>query len=198
MTTEAYELVVRMPHGTSPGGASVRYLTTVNGREFESDPQPLADATDPVFVAFAEQFSAKTVAERDAAVAERDAAVAERDAAQTALTTVTAERDAARAEVERLTAELDAIRNPTDSQGFPVLSAVQLRLGILAAGLTLEGIDAAIAGIEDPTQRVRVQTYWEFATQFERSHPLVAGMVGLLGMTEQQADELWRAAGGIQ
>lgn len=191
MTTEAYELVVRMPHGTSPGGASVRYLTTVNGREFESDPQPLAGTTDPVFSAFAEQFSAKTLAERDAAVAERDAA-------QSALTTVTDERDAARAEVERLTAELEAIRNPTDGQGFPVLSAVQLRLGILAAGLTLEGVDAAIAGIEDPMQRVRVQTYWEFATQFERSHPLVAGMVGLLGLTEQQADELWRAAGGIQ
>ena len=191
MTPEPYELLVRMPRGKSSGGASVRYLTTVNGRDFEGDPQPLADATDPVFTAFAEQFSAKTVAERDAAVAERDAA-------QSALATVTAERDAARAEVERLTAELDAIRNPTDGQGFPVLSAVQLRLGILAAGLTLEGIDAAIAGIADPTQRVRVQTYWEFATQFERSHPLVAGMVGLLGLTEQQADELWRAAGGIQ
>lgn len=190
MTTEAYELLVRMTRGTAPGGASVRYLTTVNGREFESDPQPLADATDPVFTAFAEQFSAKTLAERDAAVAERDTA-------QAALTTVTAERDAARADVERLTAELDAIRNPTDGQGFPVLSAVQLRLGILAAGLTLEGIDAAIAGIEDPTQRVRVQTYWEFATQFERSHPLVAGMVGLLKLTEADADDLWRAAGQI-
>lgn len=190
MSAKPYELLARFrPEGTV-AGVSVRTITTVNGRDFESDPQPLADATDPAFTAFAEQFSAKTVAERDAAVAERDTARA-------ALATVTAERDAARAEVERLTAELEAIRNPTDGQGFPVLSAVQLRLGILAAGLTLEGIDAAIAGIEDPTQRVRVQTYWEFATQFERSHPLVAGMVGLLGLTDADADDLWRAAGQI-
>ena len=188
--TRPYELLARFRPDGTVAGVSVRTITTVNGREFEGDPQPLADATDPVFVAFAEQFSAKTLAERDAAVAERDTARA-------ALATVTAERDAARAEVERLTAELDAIRNPTDGQGFPVLSAVQLRLGILAAGLTLEGIDAAIAGIEDPTQRVRVQTYWEFATQFERSHPLVAGMVGLLGLTDADADDLWRAAGQI-
>ena len=188
--TRPYELLARFRPDGTVAGVSVRTITTVNGREFESDPQPLADATDPVFVAFASQFSA-------AAVSGRDAAVAERDTARAALATVTAERDAARAEVERLTAELDAIRNPTDGQGFPVLSAVQLRLGILAAGLTLEGIDAAIAGIGDPTQRVRVQTYWEFATQFERSHPLVAGMVGLLGLTDADADDLWRAAGQI-
>lgn len=186
-----YEVLIRFRPDGAVAGISHRTLTTVNGRDFESDPQPLAGTTDPAFIAFAEQFSA-------AAVAERDTAVAERDTAQAALTTVNAERDAARAEVERLTAELEAIKNPTDSQGFPVLSAVQLRLGILAAGLTLEGIDAAIAGIEDQTQRVRVQTYWEFATQFERSHPLVAGMVQLLGLTEQQTDELWRSAGGIQ
>ena len=190
MSAKPYELLARFRPDGTVAGVSVRTITTVNGRDFESDPQPLAGTTDPAFTAFAEQFSAKTLAERDAAVAERDAA-------QSALTTVTAERDAARAEVERLTAELEAIRNPTDYQGFPVLSAVQLRLGILAAGRTLEGIDAAIAGIEDPTQRVRVQTYWEFATQFERSHPLVAGMVGLLGLTEADADDLWRAAGQI-
>jgi len=189
--SKPYELLARFRPDGGVAGVSVRTITTVGGRGYESDPQPLADATDPAFVAFAEQFSA-------AAVAERDAAVAERDTARTALTTVTAERDAARAEVERLTAELEAIRNPVDSQGFPVLSAVQLRVGILAAGLTIEGIDAAIAGIEDPTQRVRILTYWEFATSFERTHPLVVGMVGVLGLTEQQADEMWKAAGGIQ
>ena len=188
MSAKPYELLARFRPDGTVAGVSVRTITTVNGRDFESDPQPLADATDPVFESFAKQFSAAAVSERDAAVAARDTAVAERDALRT-------ERDTAVAEVERLTRELDALRNPTDASGFPVLTAVQLRLAILTAGLD---VDAAIAAIPDAQQRVRVETYWQYATSFERSHPLIAGMVQLLGLTDADADALWRTAGGIQ
>ncbi len=191
MSTTPYELLVRMPRGSSPGGASVRFITTVGDRDYEGDPQPLSGTSDPAFAAFAEQFSAKTLAERDEALAERDAAVAAKAAAESALAAVTAERDALRL-------ELDAIKNPVDNSGFPVLSAVQLRLGIIASGLSIEKVESAIDNIPDETQRIRVRTYWEFATQFERSHPLVNGMIGLLELTDIQADELWRMAGGIQ
>ena len=189
--TTPYELLTRFRPDGTVAGVSTRTLTTVGGRTYESDPVPLADSTDPAFTAFASQFSA-------AAVAERDAAVASLATVTASLTSVTAERDAARAEVVRLTAELEAIRNPTDTQGFPILSAVQLRLGIIGAGRTLDEIDAAIAGIPDVTQRVTVQTYWQYATQFERSHPLIAGMVQMLGLTDADADAIWRAAGAIR
>lgn len=188
--TKPYELLARFNRDGTVSGVSVRTIETVGGREYESDPVPLAGATDPAFKSFAEMFSAAALAERDAALTERDAAVAERDTLRT-------ERDTLRTERDALRTELDAIRNPTDASGFPVLSAVQLRLGILAAGLTLEGIDAAIAAMPDPVARVRVETYWQYATQFERSHPLVAGMVSMLGLTDTAADDLWRAAGAL-
>lgn len=189
--SQPYELLARFRPDGTVAGAHARTLTTVGGRTYESDPVPLADATDPAFTAFASQFSA-------AAVAERDAAVADLATATASLTSVTAERDAALAQVASLQAELEAIKNPTDTQGFPVLSAVQLRLGIVGAGMSLDEIDAAIAGIPDTVQRVTVQTYWQYATQFERSHPLVAGMVSLLGLTDAEADAIWRAAGSIR
>ena len=197
MTDEPYELLVRMPHRSSPGGASVRYITTVGDRDFESDPQPLAGDSDPAFAAFAAQFSATTLAERDEALAERDAAAAAKAAAETAqaetetaLAAMTAERDALRL-------ELDAIKNPVDNSGFPVLSAVQLRLGIVESGISVLKIEDTIDNIPDEKQRIRVRTYWEFATQFERHHPLILGMLQLLEMSESEADELWRKAGGI-
>lgn len=191
MSTKPYELLARFNRDGTVAGVSVRFITTVNGRDFEGDPQPLSGTSDPAFKAFAEQFAA-------AVVAERDAAVAAKTAAESALATVTAERDAARAEAERLQAELDAIRNPTDAQGFPILTAVQLRLGILGAGISLADIDAAIAAIPDQLQRVRVETYWQYATQFERSHPLLAGMIGFIGLSNEQADAIWRSAGEIR
>jgi len=189
--SKPYELLARFRPDGTVAGVSVRTIETVGGRDYESDPVPLSGATDPAFTAFADQFSASAVAERDAAVASLATATA-------SLTTVTAERDAALTQVASLTAELEAIRNPTDGQGFPVLSAVQLRLGIIGAGIPLDQIDAAIAGIPDVTQRVTVATYWRYATQFERSHPLVAGMVSLLGLTDAEADAIWRAAGSIR
>jgi hypothetical protein len=66
MTTRPYELLARFaPDGTIEG-VTVRTITTVNGREFEDDPQPLSGATDPVFVAFTNQFSVAAIAELSA------------------------------------------------------------------------------------------------------------------------------------
>ena len=202
--SEPYELLVRMPRRTSPGGASIRYLTTVGDREYESDPQPLAGASDPAFKSFAEMFSAKTLTERDAALAERDAALAERDeavaaktAAETSLAAVTAERDAARAEVERLTAELEAIKNPTDGQGFPILYPSQLRRQLRRTGITKEMVAAVIAAIPDDLARGETEDLWEYSTTFHRDNPLITALGQALGLTVEEIDTLWRAAGAI-
>lgn len=91
MTTRPYELLARFAPDGTIAGVSVRTITTVGGRDYESDPTPLSGATDPAFAAFAEQFSAAVVSERDEAVS--------------ALET---QRAAMQAEIDRLTALVPA------------------------------------------------------------------------------------------
>lgn len=86
MTTRPYELLARFAADGTVAGVSVRTITTVNGRDYESDPMPLSGAGDSAFAEFADQFSASVVAERDAAVS--------------ALET---ERSTMQAEIDRLT-----------------------------------------------------------------------------------------------
>lgn len=69
MTTRPYELLARFAPDGKVAGVSVRTITTVDGRDYESDPAPLSGATDPAFTAFAEQFASSVVSERDEAVA---------------------------------------------------------------------------------------------------------------------------------
>ncbi len=65
MTTTPYELLARFNTQGQVSGVSVRYLTTLNGKVYEGDPEPLSGTSDPAFTAFASQFSAAIVAERD-------------------------------------------------------------------------------------------------------------------------------------
>lgn len=61
-----YELLARFKSDGTIAGCHVRTISTVDGRDYESEPVPLASATDPAFVAFAASFSASVVTERDA------------------------------------------------------------------------------------------------------------------------------------
>lgn len=87
----------------------IRRLHREGSRVWESDPIPLADAADdPAFAAFAEQFAA--------------AAVAERDSLSEQVETLTGERDAAIAERDSVQAELDALKAtlvPTATRVWP-------------------------------------------------------------------------------
>lgn len=94
MTSRPYELLVRFAPDGSIGGASIRTITTVNGRDYESDPLPLSGADDPVFAQFAEAFAA-------AAVTERDQLRAAKITLETQLETVTSIRDSLQTEVAR-------------------------------------------------------------------------------------------------
>jgi|GEM_PF-2613573 len=129
--TRPYELLARFAPDGKIGGVSVRTITTVNGREFESDPQPLSGPTDPAFTAFATQFAAAAVTERNAATSQRDsmqtelnARTAERDALrlqanripdfESQISNLTSERDSLTAEVARLTALVPPPRGPRE------------------------------------------------------------------------------------
>jgi hypothetical protein len=69
MTTRPYELLARFAADGTVAGVSIKTITTINGRDYESDPTPLSDATDPAFKAFSEQFAASVVSDRDQALA---------------------------------------------------------------------------------------------------------------------------------
>lgn len=77
--------------------------------------------------------------------------------------------------------------------GKPVapLTARQLRLGLARNGIPLESVEAAIDSIEDLDSRVFAKIEWEYASQFERSHPLVKRVGSALGLTEDQIDAMW-------
>lgn len=82
------------------------------------------------------------------------------------------------------------------STTFADLSAVQVRLTLLANGITAATVQAAIASIADPVQRETAETYWEYSTSYSRNHPLMATFAGLLGLSDTQVNAMWRQAGG--
>lgn len=70
----------------------------------------------------------------------------------------------------------------------------QARLALLGAGL-LDDVEAAIENITDPMQKRVAQIDWETADSVERSWPMLVQLAkGMLGMTDQQLDELFIAA----
>lgn len=167
MSVRPYELLARYAENGTVSGVSVRTITTVNGRDYPDDPTPLSGATDPAFTAFAEQFSADAITARDAALAQ----VAE-------LT----------AEVARLTA---LVPPPVDPNAVPAtITRTQARLVLHRAGLLENVLKVIEAG------GVEAQIWYE-AAEWNRSSPVLDGMAQALGFTDEQVDNLFRAAGAI-
>jgi hypothetical protein len=90
------------------------------------------------------------------------------------------ERDATQEEQ----AAIDALRAapPLVSQS---ISPRQIRQSLTHFGLR-DSVESAVqAGDQD------LKDWWEYATEFERSHPKVAQMGQALGVTDAQLDALW-------
>ena len=77
---------------------------------------------------------------------------------------------------------------------MPPLTRRQLRLGLLQNNISTDDIEAAIAAIEDPTERAAAQIEWEDATQYLRTHPLIEQIGAALELTPEQIDAMWMAA----
>lgn len=71
------------------------------------------------------------------------------------------------------------------------VSPRQIRQAMSAAGLRAP-VEAAIAAADQDTK-----DWYEFATEFERSHPMVAALAAGLNVTEAQLDGLWVLAGSL-
>lgn len=167
MATRPYELLARFAPDGTVAGVHVRTITTVNGRDYESDPIPLSGVADPAFAEFAAQFGAAVVAERDTAVASVETL---------------------RAEIARLTA---LIPPPVDPDAVPAtITRTQARLVLHRAGLLDQVLALITAG------GVEAQIWYE-ANEWNRQSPVLAGMAEALGFTDEQVDNLFRAAGAI-
>ncbi|WP_068413484.1 hypothetical protein [Labrenzia sp. OB1] len=77
---------------------------------------------------------------------------------------------------------------------MPPLTARQFRLALVQSGRTLDQVDSAIAQIADDIERANAQIEWEYATQFERLHPLIVSLSGTLGFSPEDVDTLWQEA----
>lgn len=69
------------------------------------------------------------------------------------------------------------------------ISARQIRLWLISAGVSLAQIETMINNIEDPQQREYTRVEWEYAPYIERNHPMVAVFAAELGLTEAQVDD---------
>jgi hypothetical protein len=70
----------------------------------------------------------------------------------------------------------------------PTLTPRQIRLGLLQAGITGDMVTEALQGNEEGLIE------WQYATVFERDHPLIAALADGFGLSSEQIDEMWANA----
>lgn len=80
---------------------------------------------------------------------------------------------------------------------MPPLTSRQLRLALVMNGIALSDVESAIAVIEDAQQRAIAEIEWEYATRFERTHPLIDQLGEALGLTPEQIDDMWQEAANL-
>lgn len=87
--------------------------------------------------------------------------------------------------------EIEAVAVPESVPVPEAITAVQGRLALLQAGL-LDAVESSISG----TSR-EVQIFWEFATEWHRSHAVLNSLGQSLGLSGSQVDDLFRLAKGL-
>lgn len=76
---------------------------------------------------------------------------------------------------------------------FTPLTRRQFKLALLENGL-LETIEQMIEAIDDPTLKSRVQIEYSESERFERTNDSVQYMLGVLNLSSEQVDDMWRDA----
>ena len=103
--------------------------------------------------------------------------------------------------VRMTSSEVDKHLNPkkymTDEQLYDIyvkslkpLTRRQFKLALLENNL-LEQVETLINSVEDVTQRTRLQIEYSEATEFQRTSNSVKYMCNLLGLTEEQINQMW-------
>lgn len=77
---------------------------------------------------------------------------------------------------------------------MPPITARQLRLGLIANGIMPSLVQATIEAMPAGPSRESALVEWEYASSFERTHPLIASVAAGLSLTAEQVDAMWMAA----
>lgn len=97
---------------------------------------------------------------------------------------------------DQMAAEIEVIKAAIPS-GLPtsipaVVTMRQARLALLQNGM-LTQVNTAVANMPGAAgDAARIE--WEFSSTVERNRPLVQSLIGVLGLTESQLDDLFRLA----
>lgn len=86
---------------------------------------------------------------------------------------------------------------PDDSPVPVAVTARQIRLWLVAHGISLAAVDSAIDTIPDQQTRDSVRVEWEYAPYVERAHPMIGPLAAALGLTADQVDQAFREAATI-
>ncbi len=70
------------------------------------------------------------------------------------------------------------------------VTAKQLNLALLGAGVSLSNIDAIIDQMPEP-EKSYAKVSWEKASLFERNHPMINSLGAALGLTTEQIDAVF-------
>jgi len=76
---------------------------------------------------------------------------------------------------------------------FETISPRQIRLALLALGITQQNVKDMIAQLPSPTNE-QALIAWEYSTYFDRNAPLVENLGLSLGLTVDQMNTLWVSA----
>lgn len=151
--------------------------TYIDGEAVRTAQIGVESVTDPMISAYLETVSASM----QVALAAAETA---RDAAQSALDAVTAERDA-------LQAQIDAAATTVDAKGVPLsITRTQAQL-ILYRSEMLDAVEAFVASSGREAQILYTAAEWH------RNAPTLLAMASALGLTSDQVDALFVAAGQI-
>lgn len=77
---------------------------------------------------------------------------------------------------------------------MPALTARQFRLGLVQGGISPDTVSTTISNMPAGADRDKAKIEWEYATAFNRLHPLIATVSTALGLTPAQVDAMWLAA----
>jgi hypothetical protein len=88
-------------------------------------------------------------------------------------------------------------QSPPDPPAVPdSLTAVQIRLWLVAHGITLEQVDAAIAALPDET-REATRIEWEYSATIHRGSSTLVAMATTFGMDSAAIDAAFVEASGM-
>ncbi|NSZ61883.1 hypothetical protein G6L16_000875 [Agrobacterium tumefaciens] len=82
----------------------------------------------------------------------------------------------------------------TPPKVFEPITRRQLRLTLVRKGISLAGVEAAIAAMPEGLAKEEARIEWADASTFSRNHPTLLLIAAALGLTEAQIDAMWAEA----